>query len=112
MPAYPGLPEPKFHVFLGHNDAAKHAHYAPGVSFQIASYELGGNTGTYVDSPFHRHPSGPDLATLPLKKLVDLNGLLISGAEDGPIDETAFRGVRADRIRHKAVLVRTDWSRQ
>ncbi len=110
MPAYPGLPEPKFHVFLAHDEPAKQTHYAPGVTFQIAAYEFGGNTGTYVDSPFHRHPNGADLAALPLKKLADLPGLLISAPEDGPIDEKAFRGVRADRIRNKAVLIRTGWS--
>ena len=90
MPAYPGLPEPKFHVFLAHDEPAKQTHYAPGVTFQIAAYEFGGNTGTYVDSPFHRHPNGADLAALPLKKLVDLPGLLISAAEDGLIDEKGF----------------------
>ena len=62
MPAYPGLPEPKFHVFLAHDEPAKQTSYAPGVTFQIAAYEFGGNTGTYVDSPFHRHPNGADLA--------------------------------------------------
>jgi kynurenine formamidase len=112
MPAYPGLPEPKFHVLLAHENAAKQTTYAPGVSFQIAAYELGGNTGTYVDSPFHRHPKGADLASLPLRKLVDLAGLLVPAAEDGPIDEKAFRGIRADRLRNKAVLIRTDWSRR
>ena len=61
MPAYPGLPIPQFHTFMAHEDASRHGKYAPGTTFQIASYELGGNTGTYVDAPFHRHPSGPDL---------------------------------------------------
>jgi arylformamidase len=112
MPAYPGLPEPKFHVFLAHDASAKQTQYAPGVTFQIAAYEFGGNTGTYVDSPFHRHPNGADLAALPLKKLADLPGLLISAPEDGPVDEKAFRGIRADRIRNKAVLIRTGWSRR
>jgi arylformamidase len=112
MPAYPGLPEPKFHVFLAHDEPAKQTNYAPGVTFQIAAYEFGGNTGTYVDSPFHRHPNGADLAGVPLKKLVDLPGLLVSADEDGPIDEKAFRGLRADRIRNKAVLIRTGWARR
>src|SRR3712207_8931407 len=37
-----------------------------------STYQLGGNTGTYVDAPFHRHPGGPDLAELSLDKLADL----------------------------------------
>jgi kynurenine formamidase len=43
MPSYPGLPEPRFHVFLAHEDAPRQAHYSPGTTFQIAAYELAGN---------------------------------------------------------------------
>ena len=71
MPSYPGLPEPKFKVFLSHSDREKQAHYAPGTSFQIASYELGGNTGSYLGAPFHRYPNGLDLADLPLDRMAD-----------------------------------------
>ena len=109
MPAYPGLPVPRFHVFLAHGDAGKHAHYAPGTSFQIASYELGGNTGTYVDAPFHRHPAGPDLATLSLDKLANLPGIVIHAAEDGAIEPSALSGFA---VRGKAVLIQTGWSRR
>ena len=107
MPAYPGLPVPKFHVFLAHGDAARHAHYAPGTTFQIASYELGGNTGTYVDAPFHRHPDGPDLAALPLEKLANLPGIVIPAPEDGPIEPAIVSGFS---LRGKAVLLHTGWS--
>src|SRR5215468_686859 len=109
MPAYPGLPTPKFHVFLGHGDAAKHTHYTPGTTFQIASYEFGGNTGTYVDAPFHRHPEGDDLASVPLDKLVDLPGLVIRASEDGPIEPAIVSGVP---MRGKAVLLQTNWSQR
>jgi kynurenine formamidase len=108
MPAYPGLPAPKFHVFLAHNDASRQTHYAPGTTFQIASYELGGNTGTYVDAPFHRHAPLDDLATLPLEKLANLPGIVIPAPEDGPIEPAIFS---AFALRGKAVLVHTNWSR-
>lgn len=107
MPSYPGLPAPKFHVFLKHGDPANQAHYAPGTSFQIASYELGGNTGTYVDAPFHRHPSGHDLASVPLAHLVNLPGLLLSAQVDGEIGPEHFLEVDAAG---KAVLVHTGWA--
>jgi arylformamidase len=107
MPAYPGLPIPQFHVFMAHEDAARHGKYAPGTSFQIASYELGGNTGTYVDAPFHRHPSGADLADVPLSHLADLPGILISVPGDGAIGAEFFAGVN---VNQKAVLVHTRWS--
>ena len=110
MPSYPGLPEPRFNVFLRHTDAkAQQAHYAPGVSFQIATYELGGNTGTYVDSPFHRLPSGDDLATLPLERLVDLPGILVKAPKDGAIGAETFQGAE---VRDRAVMVHTGWSKR
>ena len=110
MPSYPGLPEPKFNVFLRHDDSpAQQAHYAPSVSFQIATYELGGNTGTYVDAPFHRHPAGDDLAAVPLERLVDLPGVLVKAPADGPIDAGHFAGVE---VRGRAVLVHTGWAKR
>ncbi len=108
MPSYPGLPVPKFHTFLAHGDSAQHTHYAPGTTFQIASYELGGNTGTYVDAPFHCHPKGADLADVPLEKLAYLTGVVISAPQDGPIDAGV---VSAATVRDKAVLVHTGWAR-
>jgi arylformamidase len=108
MPAYPGLPVPKFHTFLAHGDAAGQTRYAPGTTFQIASYELGGNTGTYVDAPFHRHPGGADLAGVPLERLADLAGVVIAAAEDGPIEAGVVSGTV---VRGKAVLIHTGWAR-
>jgi arylformamidase len=108
MPSYPGLPVPQFDTFLAHGNGGKHAHYAPGTSFQIATYEFAGNTGTYVDAPFHRHPDGADLAEVPLDRLADLAGVLVSAPGDGPIEERIFSGIA---VRGKAVLVHTGWSR-
>lgn len=107
MPSYPGLPQPQISTFLRHDEAAQHAHYAPGTSFQIARYDIGGNTGTYVDAPFHRHPDGDDLASLALEKLVNLPGVLAPAFGDGEITVSAFTHLD---VRGKAVLVRTDWS--
>jgi kynurenine formamidase len=108
MPAYPGLPVPKFHIFLAHGDRAQPTRYAPGTTFQIASYELSGNTGTYVDAPFHRHPGGADLAGVPLEKLADLAGGVIAAPEDGPIEAGVVSGTA---VRGKAVLIHTGWAR-
>ena len=108
MPSYPGLPVPKFNVFLSHRSQPQQATYATGVSFQIASYELGGNTGTYVDAPFHRYPDGADLRHLPLERLVDLRGVLIRANEEGAIGPDHFRHVD---VNGKAVLFHTEWSK-
>ena len=107
MPSYPGLPAPQFHTFLPHDDAARQSNYAPGTTFQIARYDLGGNTGTYVDAPFHRHRDKADLASVPLEQLANLEGILIAGPADGPIEPRNFSGFS---VRGKAVLVHTNWS--
>lgn len=106
MPVYPGLPEPKFRVVRAHGDESG---YAPGTSFQIAAYDLGGNTGTYVDAPFHRHASGLDLADVALERLAHLPGVLIGAAEEGPIEASAFRSFD---LKGRAVLLYTGWSRR
>ena len=106
MPSYPGLPEPKFRLVRSHQDPTGQASAA---GFQIAAYDLGGNTGTYVDAPFHRYPAGADLAAVPLEKLADLPGVLVHARGDGPIDPSAFEGLFA---KGHAVLVHTGWSRR
>jgi arylformamidase len=107
MPSYPGLPEPQFRTWFTHADSAERHLYAEGTTFQIATYELGGNTGTYLDAPFHRHPAEPDLAGLPLEKTANLEGIIVHAAPDGPISSEAFAGLE---LASKALLVRTDWS--
>src|SRR5688572_12315477 len=107
MPSYPGLPEPHFYVWMSHADSAGRGTYAPGTTFQIAKYELGGNTGTYVDAPFHRYPDGEDLAALPLEKLAGLRGVLLEAPGDGAIGAESFNG---KELAGRAVLVRTGWS--
>lgn len=105
MPSYPGLPEPAFRTVQTHDDQPPR--YAPGTTFQIAAYALGGNTGTYVDAPFHRHRGGADLADLALDRLADLPGVVVVALGDGAIGPEAFSGVE---LAGKAVLIRTDWA--
>jgi kynurenine formamidase len=107
MPAYPGVPEPRFHAWLTHEESATRGVYAPGTTFQFATCEIGGNTGTYVDAPFHRHPGGADLAAVPLERLADLPGVCVGAPSDGPIDAVALAG---GEIQGQAVLLRTGWA--
>src|SRR5574341_664255 len=72
MVTYKGLPAPVICDFLSRE--ASRAKYAPGTEFQIGRIEMVANTGTYVDSPFHRHAQGKDLSELPLESLSDLEG--------------------------------------
>src|ERR1041384_7653112 len=56
MITYKGLPAPVISDFLSREDSA--TRYAPGTEFHIGKIEMVANTGTYLDSPFHRYASG------------------------------------------------------
>jgi arylformamidase len=104
---YKGLPAPLICDYLSREDSR--SHYAPGTEFQIGKIEMVANTGTYLDSPFHRFAHGADLADLPLTSLANLDGLVVAPAAGRrAVDEGAFAGLD---VRGKAVLVRTGWSR-
>lgn len=104
---YPGLPPPVITDHLSRADSR--AHYAPGTEFQIGSISMVGNTGTYLDSPFHRYEQGADLSRLDLTRLADIGGVVVrAGGKERRITEAAFRELQ---IRGKAVLVHTGWDR-
>src|SRR6266849_3745448 len=84
---YRGLPAPLICDFLSREQSKKH--YAPGTEFQIGKIEMVANTGTYLDSPFHRYSHGKDLSELPLSSLADLEAVVIR-ATDRAISRTAF----------------------
>src|SRR5262245_45016720 len=56
MITYKGLPAPFICDYLS-REASKE-HYSEGVTFQIGKLEMVANTGTYLDSPFHRYADG------------------------------------------------------
>ncbi len=105
---YKGLPAPVICDFLSREESR--SHYAEGTEFNIGRIDMVANTGTYVDSPFHRYANGKDLADLPLESLANLPGIVVRISTDGPraVDRDAFRGLD---LRGRAVLVDTGWSR-
>ncbi len=108
MVTYKGLPAPLICDYLSRADSR--TRYAPGTEFQIGRIDMVANTGTYVDSPFHRYADGRDLAALPLESLAALPCLVARIEPDaGPtIDALPFA---ARDVRGKAVLVHTGWDR-
>lgn len=108
MVTYKGLPAPVVCDFLGRE--ASRQRYAEGTTFQIDKLEMVGNTGTYLDSPFHRFRNGKDLAELELTRLANLEAVVIraTGMAGRAVDRGAFA---ATDVRGKAVLVHTGWSR-
>jgi kynurenine formamidase len=106
MTTYPGLPGPIICDYLSRERSREL--YAPGVEFQIGKIEMVANTGTYLDSPFHRYADGADLSGLTLGSLADLDAVLVQ-APTGPsraISRVAFEGLE---LGGRAVLVHTGW---
>ena len=104
---YKGLPAPIICDYLSREDSKKH--YAEGTTFQIGKIEMCSNTGTYIDSPFHRYEDGKDLSQLNLESLASLEGIKVI-VDEGvtAIDKDVFLDLD---VYGKAVLVQTDWSK-
>lgn len=90
MTTYPGLPGPEVTPHLTREQSR--AAYAPGTEFAIDRVSMLGNTGTYLDSPFHRYPDGTDLAGLDLSSVVDLPAVVVRTVE------SSERGVRVGAL--------------
>lgn len=105
MVTYKGLPAPLICDFLT-REASK-AYYAEGTTFHIGKIEMAGNTGTYIDSPFHRYADGKDLSELSLEMLAELDALTFR-SNCTSIGSDLFED--AD-ISGKAILVHTGWAK-
>src|SRR6266545_2333545 len=75
MVTYPGLPGPEISDYLPRE--ASPARYGPGTEFHIGRISMVANTGTYLDSPFHRFAGATDVAGLPLQRVADLDGVVV-----------------------------------
>jgi arylformamidase len=107
MVTYPGLPAPELSDYLPRE--ASPARYGPGTEFHIGRISMVANTGTYLDSPFHRFAGATDVAGLPLGSVADLDGVVVRiDAGRRAIDRDAFAGLE---VAGRAVLVHTGWDR-
>lgn len=106
MITYKGLPAPVITDHLSREDSR--GRYAEGTEFHIGKIEMVANTGTYLDSPFHRYPDGTDLAGLDLYSLANLDGLLVrcNTQNTRELNENLLKGFD---VRGKAVLFHTGW---
>jgi kynurenine formamidase len=108
MTTYKGLPGPHICDFWTREHSRRF--YDDGSSFQIGRIDMVANTGTYLDSPFHRYEEGADLAALRLEQLAGLDGIVVRAPFEAglPVDATAFQALD---VEGKAVLVQTGWDR-
>jgi len=107
MRTYPGLAGPQLQTVVSRMESAERL--GSGVSLEIAAITLVGNTGTYVDAPFHFHADRADVAQLPLERLVNVPIVMIQVRDRSEVSADDL-GER-DRLWGRAVLVHTGWSR-
>jgi kynurenine formamidase len=108
MTTYPGLPGPEIIPHLTRENSRQT--YAPGTEFAIDRISMVGNTGTYVDSPYHRYANGADLASLPLETLADLPAVVIrtTGSQSRAVD---VGSIVTSNVADCAVLLHTGGDR-
>ncbi len=101
---YPGLPGPVISDHLSRE--ASRERYAPGYEFQIGRIDMVANTGTYLDTPFHRFADGHDLAGLDLARVMDVPGIVVDATEWQAAGPHLIEG---RELGGRAVLFRTGW---
>ena len=112
MITYKGLPGPIISDHLSRE--ASRSIYEAGTEFHIGRIEMVANTGTYLDSPFHRYPEGKDLSQLELDSIANLESVVVhsltAGTDRGQrgISPAALAG---SDLKGKAVLFHTGWDR-
>jgi kynurenine formamidase len=111
IPMFPGLPAPEISLLLSREESR--SHYAGDTTFVIHRYAFAGNSGTYLDTPFHRHATGADTASLPLAATANLPGLMVdvrARVEQGErgFGAELFEGLE---LAGAALLLCTGWDR-
>ena len=108
MVTYKGLPAPVISDYLSR--AESQTRYAPGTEFHIGKIEMVANTGTYLDSPFHRYARGRDLAGLDLYSIANVDAVVVrcTDRSEPGISEDVFKEID---VKDRAVLVHTGWDR-
>jgi kynurenine formamidase len=108
MVTYKGLPGPHICDFWTREGSA--ANYDDGSSFQIGRIDMVANTGTYLDSPFHRYEDGADLSELKLASLADVAGIVIRRPWENSLAIEPSH-IEGRDVEGKAVLFHTGWDR-
>jgi kynurenine formamidase len=102
MVTLPGLPAPELGRHLTRE--ASREIYAAGTEFEIGRISMVTNTGTYMDSPYHRYPDGHDLTGFSLQRTVDLPTVVVRVEDQLAIDVSLLA---SHEVEGKAVLLHT-----
>lgn len=103
---YKGLPAPIICDYLSRENSKQF--YEAGTEFQIGKIEMVTNTGTYIDSPFHRYENGKDLSEIGLERFAELEGVVIRIPYTDTLDITE-RHLKKYEVKNRAVLIHTGW---
>ncbi len=103
---YKGLPAPVICDFWTREESQQW--YEEGTSFQMGKIEMVSNTGTYLDTPFHRYEEGKDLSEILVEQTAMIEAVLvhIPFEQQLSIDASYFKGLA---LEGKALLVYTGW---
>ncbi len=104
--SYKGLPGPVICDFWSREYSKQF--YEEGTSFLIGKIEMVGNTGTYLDTPYHRFENGKDLSQILIEQTTHLEGIVIHVPFNKSISINASFFQNLD-LENKAVLVHTGW---
>jgi arylformamidase len=107
MITFKGLPAPIICDYLSRERSR--GFYETGTEFQIGKIDMVANTGTYLDSPFHRYADGKDLSEILLEKTTNLEAVVVQADYRNGI-EVGKEFFKKIDVRGKAVLVNTNWS--
>jgi kynurenine formamidase len=100
---YPGDPEPKLAV---HSTIAKDG-------FNLLSLQMGSQTGTHVDAPYHFDESTEKIDELPLERFVG-RGVILNATGLSPRTGISWQQIQADADKITAgdiALIHTGWSK-
>ena len=104
MRTHPGLPEPQWEPYKTRQEYQQ----TSGTTFQIDRICMVGNTGTYLDSPYHRYADGGDLASIPLSQVVDVPVVVVDARAQRAVDrDVLIAALGDDDIAGTAVLLHT-----
>ena len=107
LQTHPGLPAPISTPFRTREDYRA----ASGTDFQIDQVTMVGNTGTYLDSPFHRSADGGDLASVPLEAVVDLPTFVLDVRRHRAVNAESLAQLQHENLIGAAVLLHTGGDR-
>ena len=104
MLTHPGLPGPECVPYRTREEYRA----SSGTTFQVDRVCMVGNTGTYLDSPFHRYADGEDLAAVALARVVDLPALVVDARQRRAVDvDVLTAALPEEEVAGAAVLLHT-----